>query len=55
MLKQHFQQNQKRVVQIIGELLLPALALVEENNEISDLIWDIYQHADYTLRYEHYT
>ncbi|CDW79776.1 tho complex subunit 2-like [Stylonychia lemnae] len=54
-IKQHFSINPRRSIQIAGELFLPALALVEENNEISELIWSILSNIDYTLRYEFYT
>eukprot|EP00347_Sterkiella_histriomuscorum_P008986 403342964 len=53
-LRQIYNLDRKKSFLIIGEVLIPALTLVENNNEISEIIWDIFQHADYTVRYENY-
>jgi hypothetical protein len=47
--------NRKLAFKLAGEVLLPALALVDINNQISSLVWDILKEADGVLRYEYYT
>jgi hypothetical protein len=51
----HFNMNPQLSLKITGEILLPALALVENNNPIAKLIWDILSRTDVFARYEYYT
>lgn len=39
---------------ICGEVLLPALSLVKNNNNLEKLIWDIFNHTPYERRYLYY-
>lgn len=40
-IKHWFRENPKKAIQIAGEVLMPALSMIECNNQISELVWDI--------------
>lgn len=48
-------QNTVKAIHIAGDVLLPALALVDYNNQISNQIWEILKEADGLRRYTYYT